>query len=281
MILKNDIKTVIISHVRRTAMERFKKEQYIGSNGISAFDKIFDGFCKTHWHEFYEMEYIIDGSGEYIVDGISHTVSPGMLFFMTPLNFHSVAMSDSHIFNVMFSEKVCDNTFLSDLMEKHPNGVIIVPQQDRSFTEAVFKELSNADRDSSYCEYLLNVILGKLSSYGNKSCRTSPSPLSNTLLFLLNHFRENPSLAEAAEHSGYTPTYFSEIFKRETRETYKNQLDRLRFEYAQKLIKYSDMSVFQICRESGFDDYANFIRRFKKRYGISPREMKLQNNNKS
>jgi len=32
----------------------------------------------------------------------------------------------------------------------------------------------------------------------------------------------------------------------------------------------SDMSVSEICYESGFEDYANFLRRFKVIYGMPP-----------
>ena len=39
------------------------------------------GRSRTHWHDYFEMEYIVDGVGEYMVDGTIYTVKPGMMFF--------------------------------------------------------------------------------------------------------------------------------------------------------------------------------------------------------
>lgn len=54
----------------------------------------------------------------------------------------------------------------------------------------------------------------------------------------------------------------------------KKYLNNMRFEYAEKLIINSDMSIMQICKECGFNDYPNFVRRFKQHTGFYPLEYK-------
>ena len=44
--------------------------------------------------------------------------------------------------------------------------------------------------------------------------------------------------------------------------------------YAKKLLEHSSLTVSQVCRESGFDDYPNFVRRFSARFGSSPSKMR-------
>ena len=117
----------------------------------------------------------------------------------------------------------------------------------------------------------MNAILGKLLRCLPQS-EAVISPIASAVLYLLEHFRENPTLGQVASHVGFTPTYFSALFKQETGETFKHYLDRLRFDYAAKLLSHTDMTVMQICRESGFEDYPNFVRRFKCHFGVSPGE---------
>ena len=140
------------------------------------------------------------------------------------------------------------------------------------FWRSVLHEITTADQSSPYTAYLLNVILGKLAALRSASPHVG-TPIKNAMLYLLHHFRENPTLAETAAHVGYAPPYFSALFKEEVGIGFKEYVDRLRFDYAKKLLMHSKISVARVCRECGFEDYPNFIRRFKKRFGISPSQM--------
>jgi AraC-like DNA-binding protein len=55
---------------------------------------------------------------------------------------------------------------------------------------------------------------------------------------------------------------------------FKTFLDSLRFDLARKLLLSSDQTVSKICETSGFEDVPNFIKRFKKHYGVTPTELR-------
>ena len=92
--------------------------------------------------------------------------------------------------------------------------------------------------------------------------------------YIINHFREKVTLEDVAKYVGLTPTYASAVFKKEMDTNFKKYLNDLRFSYAKKLLTCSDMSVTQICGECGFEDYPNFIRRFRERFGMSPSQVR-------
>lgn len=256
-------------------MRRFTRERHIREIGITASQKQFDGEYNTHWHEFYEIEYMTEGEGDYVIDGEHYPICAGMLFFMTPLNFHSVNAKRCHGFNMMFSERLCNGGFLARLLRGSRGYAISVKEEDRAFFTSVLRELTRAE-DEAYVSALLNSILGKLLIY-EETGSIATTPVSKGVVYLLHHFRKNPTLAETAAYVGFAPTYFSALFKKETGETFQQYMDRLRFDYARKLLLHSELSVLQICRESGFEDYPNFIRRFKGRFGVSPGAMKRKN----
>ena len=53
---------------------------------------------------------------------------------------------------------------------------------------------------------------------------------------------------------------------------FKEYVSNVRFEYVEKLLKYTNMTTVQISADSGFNDYPNFSRSFKKRFGTSPQK---------
>ena len=70
------------------------KEIEIPSNHISARRKILKSDFPLHWHDFFEIEYVVSGSGKYIIDNDVYDIAPGMLYFTTPTSFHQLCVTD-------------------------------------------------------------------------------------------------------------------------------------------------------------------------------------------
>lgn len=254
-------------------MDRFRTDGYIGGRGICASYKKLECDSSAHSHEFFELEYISEGGGIYTIDGEEYRMREGMFFLMTPVNFHSVRPLDASIFNVMFSEKVCSAELLARCADQRSGLAFEVLPEDKAFFVSLLAELCREDNEAEYTSSLLNSLLYKSLQYREMGS-LAPSGVARAVIYLLRHFRENPPLAEVAAVAGYTPNYFSAIFKQEMGESFKQYLDRLRFDYARKLLEHTSLTVSHICRESGFDDYPNFVRRFTARFGFSPGRMR-------
>ncbi|MFT5871572.1 MAG: two-component system response regulator YesN [Clostridium sp.] len=69
-----------------------------------------------------------------------------------------------------------------------------------------------------------------------------------------------------------SPTYFSFIFKRETKMTFINYLTKIRMETSKELIKTTKMKSFEIAYKVGYSEPNYFSYCFKKQFGISPSE---------
>ena len=87
------------------------------------------------------------------------------------------------------------------------------------------------------------------------------------------HFKERISLSQLADEAGYHPTYFSELFKRTTGETYIEALTKLRVGYARTLLA-GGFSVSEVCYMSGFGSLSGFATAFKRLCHMSPRAYK-------
>ncbi len=93
----------------------------------------------AHCHEFFELEYILSGSGEYIVNGKRTEIRPGPFFFMTPADFHSVIPNNVEIYNVMFSGDICNSAFLSVCIDRAAGGSFEPVDADEHFLKRCFQ----------------------------------------------------------------------------------------------------------------------------------------------
>lgn len=259
-------------------IERFTKSQNIPQGEISAERKMINGEFKTHWHDFSEIEFVISGSGKYIVDGRVYNIEENMLFFMTPINFHSVSIDkNTEIINIMFSENLCGSTLFPFAAGVSENAVCF-SENDAVFIKNLLFELISAvgENDRIYYTSLLNTLLLKIVKYTKNKSIPTLNYAQSAMLYVLNNFRSDITLTSAASYTGLSPAYLSAVFAAETGVNFKEYLNSIRYEYARKILTYSDMSVTEVCFESGFGDYSNFIRGFKRRFGITPGQLKKE-----
>ncbi len=256
-------------------VSKLTKEKELGFGNISASKKHLDCDCQVHWHEFYEMEYVLEGEGECSINEQTYPLNHGTLFFMTPVDLHSVKTDDSTVINIMFSTDMVSPDVLSPYTATDALKAMKIDEEDLPFIESILFEIVKSQKNAKLCSTLMSALLIKLEGYLT-ACEKSPHHTISQKMsfFIINHFREKITLSDVAKAVGITPVYASKIFKEQTQMGFKKYLNNLRFEYAKKLLNESELTVQQICDNCGFEDYPNFIRRFKKRFNMSPTKYK-------
>jgi len=84
------------------------------------------------------------------------------------------------------------------------------------------------------------------------------------------------SSAEAAACLGMSPSQFSRFFRRATGNNYTDFVNRIRVNQACQLLMGTDRQVTHICYEVGFNNVANFNRRFLEIKGVTPSAYRRQ-----
>lgn len=88
--------------------------------------------------------------------------------------------------------------------------------------------------------------------------------------YAMKHYREAVGLGDAADAAGVNSTYLSYLFSQEMGIGFANYLLNLRMEHAKKLLRETNLKMWQVAEESGFNDYHYFSKVFKKSEGMSP-----------
>lgn len=79
------------------------------------------------------------------------------------------------------------------------------------------------------------------------------------------------SLATLADQMGFSPGYTSTLFKTLMGQSFQDYMLSSRLEKAKLLLLTTDLKVYEIAARVGFEDVNYFSVRFKKKFGISPK----------
>ncbi len=80
-----------MASTRRTQPARLKNRDFMQPSApIRLFVHTLDRHVDIHWHEFFELAFVISGEGEQILNGKPSRLSKGTLFLLTPADFHEL-----------------------------------------------------------------------------------------------------------------------------------------------------------------------------------------------
>ncbi len=86
------------------------------------------------------------------------------------------------------------------------------------------------------------------------------------------HYTEELSLTYFANMFNLSRAYLSDLFHRETGTTLTDFIHQVRLRRAITLLNTSTLPITAIATACGYNDINYFIRRFKKAYGLSPKQ---------
>lgn len=94
--------------------------------------------------------------------------------------------------------------------------------------------------------------------------------IKKAIKYMNENYDKNISLKNIADNVHLTHNYFSNLFKREIGETVMSYLMDIRMEEAKKLLRNTDLKIYEISEKVGYEDPNYFGRVFKKYNGLTP-----------
>lgn len=92
--------------------------------------------------------------------------------------------------------------------------------------------------------------------------------------YIRNHFRENITIQDISRELCYNEFYLGKLIKKKTGMTFRQYLNKVRLDYAEKLLEGSYGSVIEIAHNSGFSNPDYFCKKFRERNGLTPTEFR-------
>lgn len=173
------------------------------------------------------------------------------------------------------------------LSEKYPYYAALLQALVQSVLDSG-EEITTIAADESLCQRLLSFktereinrwirrLVEKWISFQKRKTDTSPSlVISKAIHFTKENFRDvNISVGMVSGFLGLSENHFSMLFKKEVGDTFTGYLTNLRIEEAKRLMRTTNLKVYEICENVGYSNVEHFSRSFKKVTGHSPNQYK-------
>lgn len=271
--------------------DRLAREHFLPAGAsVTVLHQTLRRLIPVHWHDFYEVGFVLAGRGTHAVNGEAAALLRGSLFFLTPTDFHTIMPQADHpveLFNVILTEDLLGEELQRFLYGELHGHTARLDGSEVAEIEAVFRRI--ADEVSMQhightlavqgdLQRILVTLVRHVAAQGASDQLVSqaiPLPaMWRVLAYIHHHFREPLTLEDAARQAGFTATYFSERFHQVTGLSFQRYLQDERLRFAMALLSATDLSVTEICHAAGFNTLAHFDRVFKRKFGQSPSIMR-------
>ncbi|MFV0401203.1 MAG: helix-turn-helix domain-containing protein [Oscillospiraceae bacterium] len=257
-----------------------------------------------HWHDYYEVLYIMDGVALQTIEGKSAEVSSGDIVLIQPGEVHMtrcLSEDGCGIIVMLFFPSCLNLDNQGNLYSRYLNLFLDSSSQGSGFLHSPYPHQREMLRVMSRIseEYtlaakgyqliakgLLYEFLGYLQRIGGVSLHAAAThsrylEIVKACRYIEEHYNESLSLAALANRTGYTKEYFSALFKEVVGQNFKAFLDFVRISEAQKLLASRDYSVAEIAERVGYASLSSFSRAFKRMKGHSPSKPAESDNKES
>lgn len=113
-----------------------------------------------------------------------------------------------------------------------------------------------------------------LSQYREVNKEKQGDVIQRTIRYMRNNLHKKLSLEDIANHVGYSPSHFGQVFLKKTGQPPLNYFNQLKIQKACQLLDFSELKIKEIADELGFYDQYHFSKVFFKQIGESPTQYK-------
>ncbi|MGF6845008.1 AraC-like DNA-binding protein [Chitinophaga sp. W3I9] len=245
-----------------------------------------------HKHNFFELVYIVEGSGMQCVNKNQLPYSPGKLFLVMPQDCHSFDVQEStKFFFIRFNNIYLQNQHKDWIQQlefifqnhNHMPGCILKNKNDKplvkALVEALIRELVNQQPyHREMAQQIVNTMIMVIARNILLQMPEQPKhpAKQDASMNILHYIHENiytPEKLRAeqiAAHFNISPTYLSEYFKRNNGDSLQQYITQYKLKLVETRLQYSSMRVGEIADELGFTDESHLNRMFKKYKGVNP-----------
>lgn len=256
------------------------------------YEKITQEQKRPHRHEYFEFFIVTKGKGIHSVNGQEQIITEGDLFLVRDFDEHDYKPFSNEPFefvNLAFSKEVLYSmlAYLGQNIPSHsllnaemPPHAALLPEQKDALAYAML----DLDRSQGVKEKSLKfriLLVSIFSKYFLSFCDTA-SNIPTWLSALYGKMKKPENFISGTSRlfdlAGKSREYVCRAFSKYYGVTPSEFVLDLRLTYSASLLKISNLSITDVCFESGFENMSWFYKAFGKRFGLTPRQYREKSN---
>lgn len=254
--------------------------------------------ARWHCHDEYELHLITSTAGKAFVGDWIGPFSPGHLVLCGPRLPHNWVSMDVPEGGVAERDLVIQfrHEPLAQAAQHIPELAAVLPLLERSKLGIEFFGLSERaarhwhrvkgsrglQRLAAFVDFLADLaacndyrLLSSVQMQGGEADHDNEQ-INAVVDRITENLAEPLSLSGLAAELGMSDSRFSRFFRKTTGNTFVDFVNRVRVSRACQLLMESDRLISDVCYEVGFNNVANFNRRFLEIKGVTPSEFRRQ-----
>jgi len=251
-------------------------------------------YSQLHQHKEVQISFIAKGTGTLIVGDKLNEYRTNDIFVIgeyVPHVFKSdpLVQTESLMYTLFFDKKCLESNFFylsesMDIQEFFDRAVMGIKVQTKKAQLAdIFGQLKDQNKIERIASllHIINTINQaetiSLSNYKYQRKYTDKEGKRMNVVFnhVIENYQNTISLEEISEKANMSKNAFCRYFKKRTNKTFIQFLIEIRIDQACKLLyKFHERSIATIAVQCGFQNTANFNRKFKKLKGVTPSQFR-------
>lgn len=250
-----------------------------------------------HSHNYVEMVYMCSGSTTHIINGRERiTLQEGDLLFLNQnatqeilpagendiaVNFIILPEFFDHAFSMIERENILHDFLISVLSQDsslssylHFQAKDILPVQNL-IENMIWTLLHKKSGTNTINQTTMDLLFLNLSMFADTINQDDPNQYEQNLVFSVLKYIEthykNGSLTEVAEEMKQPAYSISRLLKKYTDCNFKELLQQRKLQQAAYLLSQTPLTVDVVMENIGYDNSSYFYRKFREKYGCSPR----------
>ncbi|MBQ8351618.1 MAG: AraC family transcriptional regulator [Clostridia bacterium] len=254
------------------ATEEFELSFYISERPEENPPRIFP----RHMHDAIEILILLRGECSFSVESELYSLRPGNAVIIRPNEAHNCIISSKTLFHhLCFHLTPTKDGAFDEFLSFRAGGAhcVLLSEEDLARTMEIAR-LLHGSQDRIQQRFLTLEFLWIMQN-SRPAENAGVEEVPEVLHRILSDIHENFTKIDRLEY--LTETYFisqstlGRLFRTYLHTTPKQYLETKRLACSRILLKQG-YSVYDACTASGFSDYSNYIRLFRRRFGMTPKQ---------
>ena len=185
---------------------------------------------ELHWHDYFEIEIILSGSGVHQYNGINHPLSEGSAYLLTPMDIHALVPdpgTEFHLVHLRFDEKAITQE-VRDLLLQHKmaHSVRLEGNEFERLLTQLTELLHCFESENAIQSLSVQLMLSYLCLHIVRESQqteerfpaynTTNPVVHQTLQYILYNFRKKITMQELGDRAHISPNHLALLFKQAT-----------------------------------------------------------------